>query len=171
MSLDGSFVGKSASPKKMSVSFYLIVGIVLVIIAIFLVLFSGLSSDTVIPAQSNSNISIASSVSEEIVEVIPAPISMKPVQSLESVVSFCDEAGNEKNAEAFCLDLKKVDFDGLEVFINCEDDLIKEQVSAPLSCSGQVLDVTLFCSENSLSDDEFVSDNRRIATCAEFKLG
>ena len=59
---------------------YLIVGIVLVIIAIFLVLFSGLSSDTVIPAQSNSNISIASSVSEEIVEVIPAPISMKPVQ-------------------------------------------------------------------------------------------
>ena len=95
--------------------------------------------------------------------------AVAPGKSLETAVQSCNLAGQGGLRTDYCLDFKKVDYAGETQYVNCEDDVIKTQLTTPLdsTCGDSVTEaVKTFC-YNKISASDFSKVKVHGKTCFE----
>lgn len=143
---------------------YWVIGILILVtlISLFTVIISK-------PSYVNNSSMVENNQSSQILEVTQE-ISMKPVELMSDMIASCNNLATNNEVQSYCSDFRKVSFDGLEMFVNCDYAEIKSQVSTPLSCSENQISSKEVCDKYQLNANEFVSTDGRVNTCAEASL-
>lgn len=140
-----------------------IIVFVLVLISVGVAVFGKSNSEDVqVPTEENQTATVP-------VEEVTIP-EMKAVEELSSVTASCNAAASSSDYASYCQDFHKVDFDGLQVFVNCDYSNIKSTLSSTLSCADYPMDAKTVCDNEGLNDDEFVNAGSSVRTCSEARL-
>ncbi|HVY01804.1 MAG TPA: hypothetical protein VHA12_03510 [Candidatus Nanoarchaeia archaeon] len=150
--------------------YYLYLGVILLLLIVSFTLYSAFksnsSSDIVNSSISETSNTNSSAIESENLNVI----SMKPTELIEEVISSCNSFSASNDVQSYCLNYRKVNFDGLEVFVNCDYNEIKSKLSSALSCADKTTAAKDVCAKYQLNSNEFVSVNGAVNTCAESSL-
>lgn len=161
-------------PKKGNWMVWTLVGLIVVCIIVLFFIFKGdNSAQTGGSQQKNLSSTNLSAVKQnETALNLSSPPAFKEVESTTSVTQECAQAAQKKDENEFCLNFRKIDIDGLNVFVNCANSEITKGLSATdiLDCSSSNTTASAVCKKYNLNVDEFVSAAGEVTTCGEANL-